>query len=248
MFNEEDFLQPETLDRFKVEAEALPTVLAEYVAAVAAITDLDDDEQLGRRDAAAEELQAALSRLNRAEFDHTGEMSAWPADDFDIDDELDDEDDVQDDLTGPTDENLSVVARIDLRVADMARLKERAVASLVADDELTREEADQFSDSPLQAVQALLPDVAEMMEDAFADLGEVNWIYAGVSAGQFDEDVDGFEDILDDDDHRAFYVEILQSEDDFDGPIGVDYAGEDDWDASLEGAVDGGADGGGGGE
>ena len=279
MSTDEQFLQPRALELFQAEAQAFPTVLAEFVAAVTALTDLDDDEQLQRRDEAAAELQLALARLNSAEYDYSEEMSFWPADDdegydyeSDDDDEDDDDDDDEDgDDSAEAEELLSVIARLDLRVTNSDALKQRAMMALTADDELTDDEADQFSDSPLQAAQALLPEVAETLEDTFAGIAEVSWIYAGVSAGEFEREEDGFEDILEDEDHRAFYVEIFETEEEAkaaaeaagdavyhpgnqpltraedDGPIYGD-GDESDVDLTADAGGDGGSDGGGGGE
>lgn len=217
MSTDDQFLQPEALDRFTAEAQAFPTVLAEFVAAVSALTDAGDVEQLRRRDESAAALQLAMARLNSAEYDYSGEMSFWAADDdegYNYDEEDADADDDGVEFVASDDDRLSFLARVDLRVVDAVLLKERAMASLMGEDELTEEEADTFSDSPLQAAQALLPEIAEMVEGAFADFADVNWLYAGVSAGDYDRDEDGFEDILEDEDHRAFHVEIFDNEED----------------------------------
>lgn len=269
MTTDNEFLQPQALAAFQAEAKAFPAVLDEFVAAVSALTDLDDEDQMQRRDEAAAELQLALARLNSTEFDFSDEMSFWPADDdegydYDDDDDEDDEDDEDegdeagDDAAGEVDPDahLSVITRVDLSVRDVRALKARAMSSLMVDDELTIQEADEFSDSPLQAAQALLPDFAELLEDAVSDFADVAWLYAGVSAGEFEREEDGFEDILEDEDHRAFYVEIFETEEEARAAAeaaGVEYDDEDGGPVyggdSADGTDGGGAtDGGGGGD
>ena len=104
------------------------------------------------------------------------------------------------------------MARVDLAVADLEALRARARESLAEADDLTDEELDVATSTPFAAIQSLLPDVAGAIEDVFGNTTDTAWIYVGATPGEFDRD-EPFEDVVEDDDHRAFAIELYDGDD-----------------------------------